>query len=163
MVDKNTIANLQNFLRKQKCIIPEDFIVNYYILTSENFISFADCFSWLRIFRPGFLKTLKESYKINIDYFEISKEEEKSLSQINQEYFKVNSSRRKYYKLTIECFKKIAMSSNSEICKLTKIHYIEMERIVKDFSNFELNRLKFENNKLKNNLNPKKIKNTKGL
>jgi phage anti-repressor protein len=163
MIDKNTVSNFLSFVRSKKCIVPEDFIIKYYILTSDIFISFADCLVWLKIQRDGLIKTLKTSYEKNIDYVEISKNEEETISKINLEYFKINSSRRKYYKLTTDCFKKIAMSSNSEVGKLTKTYYIEMERIVKDFSNYELDRLKKENNKLKNNLNPVKIKNVNGL
>ena len=55
------------------------------------------------------------------------------------------------------------MSSNSKNGKMTKEYYIEMERIVKDFSNFEIERLNNENKKLKNNINPIKISSNEGL
>lgn len=55
------------------------------------------------------------------------------------------------------------MSSNSEIGKLTKQYYIEMERIVKDFCNQELQRLQNENTKLKRNLNTITISEKEGL
>jgi len=42
-------------------------------------------------------------------------------------------------------------------------YYIEMERIVKDFSNQELQRLQNENAKLKRNLNPITVSNKEGL
>jgi len=55
------------------------------------------------------------------------------------------------------------MSSNSKIGKMTKQYFMEMERIVKDFSNKELVRLQNENDKLKRNMNPIKISKKEGL
>ena len=157
------IKNFIFFLRKQKCIIPEKIIINFYIITKNNFISLSDCVLWLNISRDNIVKTLKKSYEENIDYFYIDREEELNLIQIAQEQFKNISNNKKYIKLTIECFKKISMNSNSKNGRLTKEYYIEMERIVKDFSNQELQRLQNENNKLKRNLNPIKISDKEGL
>ena len=163
MNNNKIIDNFIKFVTKQKCIVPIDFIKKYYILTINNFVSFSDCLFWLNIERDNLIKTLKISYKEGIDYFEISKNEDNDLiilaTLINT---KVNN-RRKYYKLTIDCFKKISMSSNSKIGKLTKKYYIEMERIVKDFSNQELLKLEKENQKLKRNLNPIHISKKKGI
>ena len=52
------------------------------------------------------------------------------------------SNNKQHIKLTVECFKKISMNSNSKNGRLTKQYYIEMERIVKNFCNLELQRLK---------------------
>ena len=64
-----TIKNFIVFLRKQKCIVPEDFIINYYILTKNIFVSLTDCIGWLKIQRDGIMKTLKTSYKKNSQGF----------------------------------------------------------------------------------------------
>lgn len=157
------IKNFVYYLKKQKCIVPEDFIVNYYIITKEVFVSLSDSIKWLKVQRDSIMKTLIDSYKKNIDYFEISKNEELELTKINKEILSVKSNNRKYYKLTVDCFKKIAMSSNSEVGKMTKQYYIEMERIVKDFSKQEIDRLQKENLKLKRNLNPITISEKEGL
>ena len=55
------------------------------------------------------------------------------------------------------------MGSKTDVGKMTKNYYIEMERIVKEFSNQELNRLQNENIKLKRNLNPITISSKEGL
>lgn len=157
------IKNFKIFLQKNKCIIPNEFITNYYILTKDNFVSLIDCVYWLKISRDAILKTLKRTYKINVDYSEINKEEEMELVKLNKKQFNIQSNQRIYYKLTTECLKKIAMSSNSKIGKMTQNYYIEMERIVKDFSNQELQRLQNENAKLKRNLNPITISEKEGL
>jgi len=157
------VKNFKNFLQKNKCIIPIDFITNYYIITKNNFISLIDCVFWLKISRDAILKTLKRTYKLNIDYVEITKEEEIDLIKLNIDQSDIKSNKRIYYKMTTECFKKIAMSSNSKIGKMTQNYYIEMERIVKDFSNQELKRLQNENAKLKRNLNPITISDKEGL
>ena len=109
------------------------------------------------------MKTLKTSYKKNTDYFEITLDEEINLTKIYKKTLNKKNYNKKYFKLTTDCFKQIAMSSNSEIGKLTKKYYIEMERIVKDFSNQELQRLQNENAKLKRNLNPITISKKEGL
>ncbi len=103
------------------------------------------------------------TYKKNIDYVEITKEEEFNLVKLNKKQFNIQSNQRIYYKLTTDCFKKIAMSSNSKVGKMTQDYYIEMERIVKDFSNKELTRLQNENAKLKRNLSPITISEKEGL
>ena len=157
------IKNFIIFLRKQKCIIPEEFITKYYIFTKNIFISLTDCIGWLNIQRDGIMKTLKTTYKKNIDYFEITFDEEITITKIHKKMLDKKNYNKKYFKLTIDCFKKIAISSNSEVGKLTKQYYIEMERIVKDFSNQELQRLQNENTKLKRNLNPITISEKKGL
>ena len=70
-------SNLKNaknfvfFLRKQKCIIPENFITKYYNLTKDNFVSLSDCIDWLDVTRNNILKTLRKTYNNNMDYFEI--------------------------------------------------------------------------------------------
>ena len=107
----------------------------------DSFISFSDCVFWLNVERDNLVKTLKSSYKEGIDYFEIKVEEDNKLIKFNLSVNKRINNRRKYYKLTTDCFKKISMSSNSKIGILTKTYYIEMERIVKDFSNYEMSRL----------------------
>ena len=163
MEDKKIVANFILFLKKQKCILPEDFIVKYFILTNSNFVSLCDCTIWLGAQRDSILKTLSESYSKNIDYFQIQKIEEEEITRLNKNMFNIKSNKRKYYKLTTECFKKIAMSSRTEVGKMTQQYYIEMERIVKDFSNYEMTRLQNENSKLKRIVNPKKISNEEGL
>lgn len=142
------IDNFILFLRKQKCIIPEKFVFNYFTMTKNNFVSLSDCVMWLDVSRDNIVKTLKKSYVENTEYFYVDKEEEINLSKISKNTFNVISNNKKYIKLTTECFKKIAMSSNSKNGRLAKQYYIEMERIVKDFSNQELNRLQNENAKL---------------
>ena len=159
----NEIQNFKLFLQKNKCIIPSYFIINYYILTKDNFISLVDCIYWLKISRDAIFKTLKRTYKVNIDYVEITKEEELDMTKLNKKQFDIQSNQRIYYKLTTECFKKIAMGSNSKIGRMTQNYYIEMERIVKDFSNQELQRLQTENEKLKRNLNPITVSEKEGL
>jgi phage anti-repressor protein len=157
------IKHFIEFLRKQKCIIPETFIVNYYILTKTNLISLSDCVLWINVSRDSVVKTLKNTYVENKDYFFIDKNEELNLSIISKKTFDVVSNNKKYIKLTIDCFKKLSMSSNSKNGRLTKQYYIEMERIVKDFSNQELQQLRNENAKLKRNLNPIIISEKEGL
>ena len=113
--------------------------------------------------RDSIIKTLKKTYRENKDYFYIDKNEELNLSKISKKTFDVISNNKKYIKITIDCFKKISMSSNSKNGRLTKQYYIEMERIVKDFSNIELERLQHENTVLKRNLNPITISEKEGL
>jgi len=160
---ESEIKNFIEFLRKQKCIIPETFILNYFIITKNNFISLSDCVLWIDVSRDSIVKTLKKTYSENKDYFFIDKNEELNLSKISQKTFNVVSNNKKYVKLTVDCFKKISMSSNSKNGRLTKQYYIEMERIVKDFCNIELQRLQNENAKLKRNLNPIRISENEGL
>jgi phage anti-repressor protein len=155
--------NFLNFLRKNKCIIPEDFISKYYLITKDNFVAISDCISWLNVNRDNIIKTLRKTYKINLDYFEINYQEELNIVKIGQKFLNIKSNNKKFFKLTTDCFKKLVMSSNSKNGKMTKEYYIEMERIVKNFSNFELERLNNENKKLKNNINPIKISSNEGL
>lgn len=147
------IQNFISFLRKQNCIVPEKFITNYYILTKSIFVSLTDCIGWLDIQRDGIMKTLKTTYKKNIDYFEITLDEEINITKIYSKKLNKKNYNKKYIKLTVDCFKKISMSSNSQNGKLTKQYYIEMERIVKDFSEQELKR----------NLSPITISDKEGL
>jgi hypothetical protein len=163
METNKIITNFTNFLEKQKCKVPKDFIKKYFILTIDSFVSFSDCLYWLNVERDNLVKTLKSAYKEGIDYFEIKVDEDNKLIKLNFSVNKRINNRRKYYKLTTDCFKKISMSSNSKMGMLTKTYYMEMERIVKDFSNYEMSRLQNENNKLKRIVNPKKISNEEGL
>ena len=48
MIDKNTVSIFLSFVRSKKCIVSEDFIIKYYILTSDIFISFTDYLVWLK-------------------------------------------------------------------------------------------------------------------
>ena len=118
---------------------------------------------WLDVTRDNVVRTLKKSYVENKDYFFIDKNEEFNLSKISQKTFHVVSNNKQYIKLTVDCLKKNAMGSNSKNGRLTKQYYIEMERIVKDFSNQELQRLQNENTKLRRNLHPVKISDREGL
>lgn len=148
---------------KQKCNVPKDFLKKYFILTRDDYISFSDSIFWLNVERDNLVKTLINSYKKDVDYFQISKDENNQLLKLYFDALKEKNNRRKYYKLTTECFKRISMGSNSKVGKMTKQYYIEMERIVKDFSNKEMIRLENENAKLKRNLNPIKISEKEGI
>ena len=161
--DSINANNFLIYLRKQNCIIPEDFIIKYYKLTKDNFVSISDCIDWLNVTRDNIVKTLKNSYNINIDFFEITYEEESNITKFGKQILNIKSNNKLFFKLTVDCFKKISMTSNSKIGKLTKTYFIEMERIVKDFSNKEMTRLQNENQKLKRNLNPIKISDKEGL
>lgn len=148
------IKNFKLFLQRNNCSIPSDFITNYYLLTKNNFVSLIDCVYWLKISRDAIVKTIKRSYKKDIDYIEISKEEELEISILNKKYFEIQSNKRLYYKLTVDCFKKISMSSNSKVGKMVQNYYIAMEEIVKNYANQEMTRLENEVQKLKRNLKP---------
>jgi hypothetical protein len=161
--DLNNAKSFVSFLRKQKCIIPEVFITKYHNLTKDNFVSLSDCIDWLSVTRDNIIKTLRKTYKINTDFFEINYEEEDNITKFGKHILNVKSSTKTFFKLTANCFKNLSMSSNSPNGKLTKKYYIDMERIVKDFNNEEITRLKNENSKLKRTVNPKKISSEEGL
>ena len=162
-MENKIIDNFINFLNKQNCNVPKDFLKNYFILTRNDYVSFSDCIYWINVERDNLVRTLNKTYKEGIDFFIISNNENKNLIKLNLNAINEKNNRRKYYKLTVDCFKKIAMSSNSKNGRLTKQYYIEMERIVKDFSNKELIRLQNENAILKRNLNPINISDKEGL
>ena len=59
-------------LKKQLPMEAKDsfFIKKYFILTMDIFVSFSDCLYWLNVERDNLIKTLKNTYKEGIDYFE---------------------------------------------------------------------------------------------
>jgi len=93
----------------------------------------------------------------------VDKQEEINITLLAKETLQKMSNNKHYIKLTSDCFKKMSMNSNSKNGRLTKQYYIEMERIVKDFSNQELQQLRNENAKLKRNLNPIAVSDKEGL
>jgi hypothetical protein len=71
MENKKIIANCIKFVKKNKCIISEEFIVNYYILTIENFISLSEENDITKINKEALLikSNNKKYYKITTDCF----------------------------------------------------------------------------------------------
>ena len=92
----------------------------------------------MNILRENIVKTLRKTYKIITDFFEIDYEEESNITKFGKHILNIKSNNKHFFKLTTNCFKNLSMSSNSPNGKLTKKYYIDMERIVKDFNNEEI-------------------------
>ena len=97
---------------------------NYFILTRNDFISFSDTIYWINVERDNLVKTLNKRYKEGKDYFIINKNEDDKLIKLNFNAINNKCNRRKYYKLTIDCFKKIAINSNSKNGRLIKQYHL---------------------------------------
>ena len=128
-----TFEEYINSLDKNNYKVSKDFIIKYYELTKDNFVSISDCIDWLQVTRDNILKTLKKTYKINTDFFEINYKEEDNITKFGKHIINIKSSTKTFYKLTTDCFKSISISSNSEVGKLTKVHLAEMEQIIENY------------------------------
>jgi hypothetical protein len=73
-----------NFLKKNKVKISTKFLLSYFTLTNQPFVSITDLIMWLGISRDTAIKTLYKSYKLNEDYLEILQGEEIEIT--NKEY-----------------------------------------------------------------------------
>ncbi len=55
------------------------------------------------------------------------------IAKFDKHIINIKSSTKTFYKLTVDCFKSISMSSNSEVGKLTKLHLVEMKQIIENY------------------------------
>lgn len=167
MSNLNKLANsfVEYFKKFNIKHIPEDFIREYYILTHGNYISIVEFIKWLDINRQTMIDNLNDNYKLNKDYFIITKNEEvKCLKLYNQDEltFKPNQ---KFIKLTQKCFKEICMKSSTDKGEMIRNYYMDLDELFKKFHLDKIDHISEENETLKNNQksNKKIIHNKEGI
>lgn len=131
--------------------LPDQFIKDYYIFTSGEYISVSEMIKWLGIERNSFTKILWKQYILNTDYFVTTFEDEMEKVRVTNvnEYRKKNN--QTYYLITTNCFKEYALKSTSEKGLMIRKYYIRLESIFKNFHIDYIKKANAENHKLLNN------------
>ena len=131
--------------------IPESFIKEYYILTSDNFISVVEFTEWLDVNRKTIIANIQTNYKKDTDYFFVSKEDEISYLKLYSEKNLDLKSNQKYIKITQKCFKDICIKSLTPKGILVRKYYMDLDDLFKKFHLNKIDDMSGENEVLKNN------------
>ena len=138
--------------------IPESFIRDYYILTHGNYISIVEFIKWINVNRQSMIENLQKNYKINVDYFIISLDEEIECIRLYKKDSLIFKPNQKFIKITQKCFKDICIKSTTQKGVLIRKYYMELDDLFKKFHLNRIENMSEENEVLKNNQkNNKKI------
>jgi len=134
---------------KQLSSVPEKFVDELFefydkdSLQTDFVIKLDAIASWLDTSKKNILKTLNETYKINIDYTVKKRtQEEKKLTNNNN--YKVNL-------LTTDCFKRLAMLSRSKNAEMVRTYFIEVESLFLKYRSQTEQGMQHEIERLKSN------------
>lgn len=138
---------------KKFTTVPEAFVDDLFSFYSENtlqtdFVIVLDqVVKWLQSRKDTLVLTLKRSYKENIDYI------------ITKPAFIVKKHARnnnfKTYLLTPDCFKRLAMMSNSKNAEMVRTYYIQVENLFLKYRHVLMKGLEDEIKRLEHNQKPK--------
>jgi phage anti-repressor protein len=145
------MTDLQSFL-KQHSTIPNAFIDTFLSMYNPNTIQTdlvvdADRASkWLNVPKFRIMNTLKESYRIDLDY-SIKKEPSKKASTGSNNYKRVL--------LTPDCFKRLCMRSRSKRAEEVRTYFIQLESLLVRYRTTLLKGMNAEIKELERSLKPK--------
>lgn len=145
--------------------IPEDFIKDYYVLSHGEFISVVEFTTWLGLNRKTMVNNIKKNYEKNVDYFEITMDDEKMYVKLHDPTALNFESNHAHIKITQKCFKNICIKSSTEKGRLMREYCMKLDDLFKKFHLDELKDMTEENELLKNNQknNKKVIHNQEGI
>lgn len=152
------MADLRTFL-KQHSTIPNAFIDSFLSMYDPNtiqtdFIVDADnAAKWLNIQKYVVIKTLKESYRENID-FTIEKSTIKRTKYGGNNYKKVL--------LTPDCFKRLCMRSRSKRAEEVRTYFIQLESLLVRYKSVLMKGMNAEIREMERSLKPKDPKDRAG-
>ena len=146
-----------SFLQKYT-LINNSFIKDFYKLFNEETIEINNIFiidyrllmKWLNLqSKKGFTETLKNSYKVNVDYI------------IKLENKKGNGGKKKkIYFLTTDAAKRFCLMTKSKKGESVRTYFLELEKTLFKYQNYIIKGLENKIKKLENNqksqINPKK-------
>lgn len=140
---------------KKLTTIPTSFIDELFELydvstTQTDFVIKLDVVAkWLHARKPNLVNTLKQSYKLHIDYIVIKPE---------NHYKKTpNANNYKQYMLTPDCFKRLAMMSHSKNAEMIRSYFIEIEGLFIKYREQTLEGMRRDIESLERNQRPKKL------
>jgi superfamily II DNA or RNA helicase/phage anti-repressor protein len=132
--------NFIEFIKKNKLFINnieiiDKFIDDFYIINKfkkDNFIiNLEVVVKWLDTKKAKIKETLINTYNKNIDY-KISKEKEGKISKSNKEIIL----------LTLDCFKRLCISSKTKKSEEVRNYYIELETLLNNYKDYVIDGLK---------------------
>ena len=136
-LSEKSIVFLKYFKKKNNCILSDDNIITYYLLSNIPFISLSEFTVWIGINRKTIIESLQKKYLIDKDYFITTCNNEKSLIILNNQNVRFKHNQ-KFIKITQDCFKKICIGSISDICLKIRPYIIILEKSIQDFNNNKL-------------------------
>jgi len=132
---------------KKLTSVPHKFIDELFDLykddtTQSDFVIKLDSVvKWFNSRKDTIVETIKKSYKLNIDYI-ITKPND------NKNY--------KLYLLTPDCFKRLAMMSNSKNADMVRTYFIEIENLFIKYRQHTIDGMRLDIEKLERNQKSKK-------
>jgi hypothetical protein len=141
--------------------IPDEFIKEYYIFSHQPLISIIEFTEWIGINRKTIIENLQKNYKVNVDYFITTYEEElKHIIIYKNLNYKHNQ---KFIIITSKCFKDICVRSNTIKGNMMRKYYMELDELFKKFHFDKIKNISDENDYLLNNQSKNKLKNEEGI
>lgn len=146
------MITFRDFLKKYT-LINQKFIEDFYDLFDEKtfelnkvfIINYELLMKWLDLkSKKGFVETLKNSYKINVDY--IIKKPSKN---------KQGGSNKKIYYLTTDAAKRFCLMTKSYRGNDVRTYFLELEKTIFKYQNYIIKGLEKKIKKLANNQKPK--------
>lgn len=141
---------------KKFTTVPEAFVDDLFSFYSEqtlqtDFVIVLDqVVKWLQSRKDKLVKTLKHSYKLNIDYI-VTKPTVVVKKDPRNNNFKT-------YLLTPDCFKRLAMMSKSKNAEMVRTYYIQVENLFLKYRGVLMQGLADEVKRLEHNQKPKSKK-----
>ena len=138
---------------KQTTTVPEPFVDELFefydekTLPTDFVINIEHIVKWLQASKRELTKTLRTTYKLNIDYTKTKTKNAKSTNP------KVNNYA--LYMLTPDCFKMLCMSSNAKNAHAVRRYFVEVESMYIKYRQVLIDGMTAENNKLLRNQRPK--------
>lgn len=147
------MVSFKDFLLENS-LIKKTFINDFFEIIREDYFEISDQFlinsnklqTWLNITsRKDFHFTIKNNYRINIDY----------IITINKNKDGKGGYNEKIYMLTPDCAKMILQSTKSKKGTEIRKYFIEIEKMLYKYKNVIIKKLSDELNLVKNNQKPK--------
>jgi superfamily II DNA or RNA helicase len=127
----NKIEIIINHIKNINHDVDINFIKDYYILTHDNFISIVEFTKWINVNRQSIIENLQKNYKINVDYFIVSLNEEIECIKLYKKESLIFKPNQKFIKITQKCFKDICIRSTTTKGNLFRKYYIEFDNLIK--------------------------------
>lgn len=151
------MSDIKTFL-KQHSVIPNEFIDNFLsmynpeTLQTDLVINLEKVSKWLHVPKHKLIKTLKTSYKEDIDYII-----KKSKLQI-----KYGGNNYKVVMISPDCFKRLCMRSNSKKAEEVRTYFIELESLLVRYRTTLINGMDQEIKLMEKAIKPKNSEDSAG-
>lgn len=138
---------------KQTTTVPEKFVdelfefYNEDTLPTDFVINIDHVAKWLQATKKELTKTLRTTYKLNIDY---TKTKSKDPASPKSKYYM-------RYMLTPECFKMMCMASAAKNGRAVRQYFIEVEAMYIKYRHQLMEGMKLDNERLLRNQRPKNV------